>query len=207
MDATRESLSKKFSEYNNDELLELYRSGGLTEFATDVAKAELAKRRLDTAKPAPPPPAPSSLELEDVPEPVIEGDLVMIARLFDATEAEMLRGRLEAEGVPAMVADANTSRVNPLFQLAIGGVRLMVPEKYLEKAHEVLKADARGDYAIDENVDTGAPSEPGAGSRNNRELWVKAGAVTLLGIDGLVIGGVIALCERFRRAFQRTMRS
>ena len=159
MDVTRESLSEKFGLYGDAELLEEYRSGGLTELATEVAEAELAKRGIDAAKPAPAAPPPPEPEPEEVPEPLIDGDLVMVARLFDATEAEMLRGLLEAEGVPAMVADAHTSRAISFLQTAIGGVRILVPESYLEKAREVLRADARGDYAIDDATDVGPPSE------------------------------------------------
>jgi hypothetical protein len=159
MDVTRESLSEKFGLYSDAELLEEYRSGVLTELATEVAKAELAKRGIDAAKPAPAAPPPPEPEPEEVPEPLIDGDLVMVARLFDATEAEMLRGLLEAEGVPAMVADAHTSRAISFLQTAIGGVRILVPESYLEKAREVLRADARGDYAIDDATDVGPPSE------------------------------------------------
>jgi Putative prokaryotic signal transducing protein len=81
-----------------------------------------------------------------------------VTRLFDWTEAEMLRGRLEAEGVPAIVADAYTARAIPLY-LAIGGVRVMVPEAYLERAREILKADARGDYALDDRTDVGPPTD------------------------------------------------
>ena len=112
MDVTRASLGEKFGLYSDAELLEEYHSGGLTELATEVAKAELAKRGIDAAKPAPAAPPPPEPEPEEVPEPLIDGDLVMVARLFDATEAEMLRGLLEAEGVPAMVADAHTSRAS-----------------------------------------------------------------------------------------------
>ena len=108
-----------------------------------------------------------------MPEPVIDGDLIMVARLFDPTEAEMLRGRLEAEGVPAIVADAHTARVISALQVAIGGVRILVPEAYLEKAREVLRADARGDYAIDENIDMGAPSEPTGASQRHPKLGSK----------------------------------
>ncbi|HSR78149.1 MAG TPA: DUF2007 domain-containing protein [Xanthobacteraceae bacterium] len=157
MDVTRESLSKKFSEYNDDELLELYRSGGLTELATDVAKAELAKRGLDTARSAPTPP-PAQPVSEPEPEPAIDGDLVEVARLLDPTEGEMLRGRLEAEGVPAIVADRQTA-TQVLYRYTIGGVRILVPEAYLERAREVVKADARGDYAIDDRTDVGPPSD------------------------------------------------
>jgi hypothetical protein len=157
MDVTRESLTEKFSEYNNDELLELYRSGGLTELATDVAKAELAKRGLDTARSAPRPP-PVQPVSEPEPEPSIDGDLVEVARLLDPTEGEMLRGRLEAEGVPAIVADRQTA-TQVLYRYTIGGVRILVPEAYLERAREVVRADARGDYAIDDRTDVGPPSD------------------------------------------------
>jgi Putative prokaryotic signal transducing protein len=157
MDVTRESLTEKFSEYNNDELLELCRSGDLTELATDVAKAELAKRGLDTARSALTLP-PAQPVFEPEPEPAIEGDLVEVARLLDPTEGEMLRGRLEAEGVPAIVADRQTA-TQVLYRYTIGGVRILVPEAYLERAREVVKADARGDYAIDDRTDVGPPSD------------------------------------------------
>ena len=156
MDVTRESLSETFNLYTDAELLELYRSGDLTELATDVARAELAKRGLDTARPAPAPsPAPQP---EPEPEPVIESDLVAVARLLDPTEGEMLRGRLEAEGVPAIVVDKQTA-TQVFYKYTIGGVRILVPEAYLERAREIVKADARGDYAIDEQTDVGPPSD------------------------------------------------
>ena len=156
MDVTRESLSETFNLYTDSELLKLYRSGDLTELATDVARAELAKRGLDTVRPAAAPsPAPRS---EPKPKPVIEGDLVAVARLLDPTEGEMLRGRLEAEGVPAIVVDKQTA-TQVFYKYTIGGVRILVPEAYLERAREIVKADARGDYAIDEQTDVGPPSD------------------------------------------------
>jgi hypothetical protein len=150
MDVTRESLCEKFSAYNDAELLKLYRSGDLTELASDVARGELVKRGLDLTRP------PPESEPPYEPEPVIEGDLVVVARLFNVAEADVLRGRLEAEGVPAMVADSHTALYIPTM---IGGVRILVPEAYEEKAHEILKADARGDYAIDDRTDVGPPSD------------------------------------------------
>ena len=156
MDVTRESLSETFNLYSDAELLKLYRSGDLTELATDVARAELAKRGLDTARPAPAPsPAPPP---EPDPEPVIAGDLVAVARVLDPTEGEMLRGRLEAEGVPAIVVDKQTA-TQVFYKYTIGGVRILVPEAYLERAREIVKADARGDYAIDDQTDVGPSSD------------------------------------------------
>ena len=150
MDVTPESLAEKFRLYDDEELLELYRSGDLTELAQAVARTELASRGID-------PPAVSPTDAE--PEPTVEGDLVMVARIYDPLEAEMLRGRLESEGVPAMVADTLTAQTNPFYKLAIGGVRVMVPEAYLARAREIVRADARGDYALDDGTDVGPPTD------------------------------------------------
>jgi hypothetical protein len=150
MDVTPESLAEKFRLYGDDELLELYRSGDLTELAQAVARTELASRGID-------PPAVSPPDAE--PEPAVEGDLVMVARIYDPLEAEMLRGRLESEEVPAIVADTQTAQVNPFYKLAIGGVRVMVPEAYQARAREIVRADARGDYALDDGTDVGPPAD------------------------------------------------
>src|SRR5262245_33674149 len=110
MEVTRAQLSEKFKLYIYDELLKLYRSGDLTELASEIAKAELASRGIAAATPATAVPPVQMSEPVATPAPVIDGDLVMAARLFDPTEAEMLRGRLEAEGVPAIVVDTNAAR-------------------------------------------------------------------------------------------------
>jgi hypothetical protein len=154
MEVTREQLSEKFKFYADEELRQLYRSGDLTPLAREVAAAELARRGVDITTPAA---APSPVAPEPAPAPEIEGDLVEVARLLDPVEAEILRGRLEAEGVPAMVADTHAAHV--LFRSLIGGVRVLVPEAGLERAREILKADARGDYAIDDGTDVGPPTE------------------------------------------------
>ena len=148
MDVTPESLAEKFRLYGDDELLELLRSGDLTEVAQTVARAELASRGVDAVSPP-----------EAEPEPTVEGDLVTVARMYNPLEAEMLRGRLESEGVSAMVADTQTAQVNPFYKLAIGGVRVMVPEAYLARAREIVRADARGDYALDDGTDVGPPAD------------------------------------------------
>jgi hypothetical protein len=161
MDVTPGSLAEKFRLYNDDELLELYRSGDLTEMAQSIARAELANRSIDPGQPAAPIPSASDQEPAPEPdsEPVVEGDLVMVARIYDPLEAEMLRGRLESEGIPAMVADTQTAQVNPFYKLAIGGVRVMVPEAHMVRAREIVRADARGDYALDDNTDVGPPAD------------------------------------------------
>jgi hypothetical protein len=47
----------------------------------------------------------------------------MVARMYNPLEAEMLRGRLESEGIPAMVADTRPHRSTPStsWRLAVSG--------------------------------------------------------------------------------------
>ena len=87
-----------------------------------------------------------------------EGDWQMVARCLDATEAHLLCSCLKASGLPAMVADANLVQTHSLISVAVGGARVMVPEAYVERAHEVLEAFHRGDFALDEDADVGSVS-------------------------------------------------
>ena len=79
MEITPESLAEKFRLYSDEELLELYRSGDLTELAQTVARAELASRGIDAAGAA----VPSAPRPGAEPERVFEGDLVMVARMYN----------------------------------------------------------------------------------------------------------------------------
>ena len=80
--------------------------------------------------------------------------LVPIARFFTVVEADTLQSRLEAGGVPAFVADAQTAQTNPLIAIAIGGVRVLAPELYVERARAIVSAVERGDYTLDDDTDT-----------------------------------------------------
>ena len=75
---------------------------------------------------------------------------MLIARLFTALDAHLLQSRLEVEGVPAVVVDDNIVQTNPFLTLAVGGVRVFVPELHAERAREIARAIERGDYALDD---------------------------------------------------------
>jgi hypothetical protein len=81
------------------------------------------------------------------------GDLVLLASFSLPTEAHILRGCLEASDISAVVADEHLVQMHSVYSLAVGGVRVMVPESHLAKARETLDAFKRGEYAIDENTD------------------------------------------------------
>jgi hypothetical protein len=155
MAVTRESLSENFKRLNDDALLEVFRSGDLTDLAQEVAAAELRERGVDVAKPIAPAAPPTQEETSPaVSETPPDGDLVPIARFFTAIDAYLLKDRLEIEGVPAVVADANINQANPLLNLAVGGVRVLVSESQLERASEIAAAVERGDYALKDQADS-----------------------------------------------------
>jgi hypothetical protein len=84
-------------------------------------------------------------------------DLFIVARYLVPTDAILAQGCLVAGGVPAVVADANHVQADLMIASAIGGVRVLVPEAYLAQSKAMLEALARGDYALDDDFDVGAP--------------------------------------------------
>jgi len=83
-------------------------------------------------------------------------DWLTVARLHDAVEAQLLLGRLQADGIEAQLADQNHVQADPLIVLALGGVRVQVRRRDAAVAQSVIAALASGDYALDEDFDPGA---------------------------------------------------
>jgi hypothetical protein len=87
------------------------------------------------------------------------GSLVLLARVLEPVQAHILQGRLQAEGIPVFVADGGLVQTNPLWTMALGGVRVLVPEHLLGRAQEVLTALGEGRYALDEDAAPDAADE------------------------------------------------
>ncbi len=104
-------------------------------------------------------PAASGSDAEAEPP---HGELVTITRVFNSLEAEMLRGCLEAQGIPATLGDVQTIQTDTLLTAAMGGVRVMVPAPFADAARSTVEAFERGELAIDELPDGGPPAAPDA---------------------------------------------
>ncbi len=59
------------------------------------------------------------------------------------TEAEIVRGRLESEGIEARISADDCGGMLPQYQY-IRGVRLLVAPEDIERAREILGLDADG---------------------------------------------------------------
>ena len=80
-----------------------------------------------------------------------EGDWKTLVTFFSPTEAFLLRGCLQAGGVPAAVADAHLVQTHTLLAGAIP-VRVLVPEQRMAEAQAVVAAFQRGDFSLPDDA-------------------------------------------------------
>jgi hypothetical protein len=64
-------------------------------------------------------------------------------------DAELIKAKLESEGIPVFLKDANILQADPFIASAIGGVKVMVYQHDRERAEEVYNSVRR--YAVDKN--------------------------------------------------------
>lgn len=87
--------------------------------------------------------------------------LITVATFSQPTEAYILKGRLEAEGIPCFLGDEHIIAAQPLYSVAVGGVKLQVTEGDAQEAMEML-ARIRGgtsEYILDDNIELAPPSQ------------------------------------------------
>ncbi|WP_186757200.1 putative signal transducing protein [Echinicola salinicaeni] len=64
--------------------------------------------------------------------------LITLKTFDNSVEAHLLKTKLESEGIQTFLMDENMVTLNPLISLSVGGIKLMVPEKSMEKAIGLL---------------------------------------------------------------------
>ena len=92
-----------------------------------------------------------------------------VAAYTDPIEAQLALGLLQAEGIPARLDDTGTAIANWEWRLAIGGMRLRVPDAQVVHARRVLAALEAGEYALDDTfpADGAGPAAEHAASRDD----------------------------------------
>ncbi|MFT5860192.1 MAG: hypothetical protein ACI865_002300 [Flavobacteriaceae bacterium] len=66
-------------------------------------------------------------------------DLVTIKTFDGAIEAHILQARLEGEGIKCFIFDENIVTMNPLFNFAVGGIKLKINRSDGEKALSIIQ--------------------------------------------------------------------
>jgi hypothetical protein len=71
-----------------------------------------------------------------------EEKLLTIYKAYGQIEAEIIKGRLNVENIPAMLKYESLGSVYGLTIDGLGQVEVLVPLKYAEQAREILGRDA-----------------------------------------------------------------
>jgi len=143
-------LQDLFSDLADEEIVAKIKSG-LTPEAYAIAGRELRNRGVE-----PPPIAEEPATPEEPPYP---GDWVILVRDLDPTEAHILIACLGAAGIHADPGDANTVQTNSLWTIAVGGAKVRVRQSQLAEARQILEAYRRGEFALEDDFDTGNGAE------------------------------------------------
>ena len=141
----------------------------LTPLSQNVLRSEVAERHLLM---------PSSVPASTGLLPRNDGTIVSIRRFRDLSEALVVRGVLEAAGIPCFLRNENTVRIDWQISNAIGGIRLDVLDSDVEAAESVMLPLA---------TDTGEVSKsevvcPRCGSQDihRKHSWSSLAAASIL---------------------------
>ncbi len=137
----RAELSETYAAMSDDELIERWSGGTLTEIAMEVARAEFFRRGIVA-----PEVAPSDDDAESATGEAVA--FVTVARSLIPTELDILRARLEADGIPSFVVDDNITRMNSLWSVALGGARLIVARQFAAEARQIIGYVRSGKFAL-----------------------------------------------------------
>ncbi len=129
-----------FSGLTDDYLLEIFESGTLTPVAEELAGTELSRRKIPHSKAS----AEEDESRVNDGEPVV---LETVARSYGSSQLEILRARLEVEGIPAFVMDGNVNQAYSLISPAMGGARLQVSRHHVAEANEIIASINSGAFA------------------------------------------------------------
>lgn len=74
-------------------------------------------------------------------------DLVTVATFSNIVDLHIIMGRIENDGIECFVMDEYTISANPMFDIAVGGIKLQVLNKDEEQAREILSQTSYNDSA------------------------------------------------------------
>jgi hypothetical protein len=144
----RAGLAEIYRAMSDEELLQRWSDGQLTEIAMDVAREEFSRRGLE-------PPPIVKAEASDTAGPEETVTFVTVARSLTPTDLHILRARLEGDGIPSLVVDEGINRINSLWSIAVGGARLLVPKQFSADAKKIISLVRSGTFSLREGDDLG----------------------------------------------------
>lgn len=71
----------------------------------------------------------------------MEDKIVVYSTYYNPIEANIVKARLEDSDIPCFLTDENVATINPLYNQAIGGVKLNVFEKDVDRINDLLEQE------------------------------------------------------------------
>jgi hypothetical protein len=68
-------------------------------------------------------------------------DIVVLETYYNPMLAEIIRAKLEANGIPCFLTDSSLGTMYPVYNQGSGGIKLKVFAKDVEKCREILAED------------------------------------------------------------------
>ncbi len=78
--------------------------------------------------------------------------LIAIKTYKDGISAHIMKAKLESEGITCFIFDEETISINPLFNFAIGGVKLMVNDFDQLKAKDIINEVENTPYTDNNDI-------------------------------------------------------
>jgi hypothetical protein len=85
-------------------------------------------------------------------------NLITLKTFDNSIDANMLRCQLELEGIQSYLKDENTITANPLYNVALGGIKLQVIEKDYTQAKAYLVQLEKTPYTNQDNEIIACPN-------------------------------------------------
>jgi len=70
-----------------------------------------------------------------------EEEIVVFETYYDRMLAEIIRTKLEANGIPCFLSDESIGTMYPVYNNGAGGIKLRVFKRDMDKAKEIVSQD------------------------------------------------------------------
>lgn len=114
--------------------------------------------------------------------------MITIKTFMNPIEANIIKGRLESQGIPTMLLDENTVNTYWLYAQAIGGIRMQVKEEDVEHALAILKEDQAKMYLLEDENDGDNKQIVKCPNCHSSNLGVEKYSKSIFGFSWLLVG-------------------
>jgi len=109
--------------------------------------------------------------------------LTTIATYSFPYEGQIAKAKLDSEGIPAYIADEHTINMQWLYSNALGGIRLQVPEVFVQQAIELLAEDFSNDVELEQGSDTISCSACGSSNMEPYQVGKRWAFLVFIGLS------------------------